>query len=178
MTDINTIVVLTGAGLSAESGLATFRGPGGLWEGQRVEDVCTPEALRHDPALVHRFYDARRAALASVEPNAAHRALARLRQELESRELSSREAVAREHGRRTGGHPETAGRSGNHQQVVGRPGSHRGAAPVTPSGRVPAQRSKASAAPAPVTSVTAARANTPALHGGRHDERGRERCAA
>ncbi|ALC29242.1 SigE family RNA polymerase sigma factor [Streptomyces sp. CFMR 7] len=117
-----------------------------------------------------------------------HRALARLRQELESRELSSREAVAREHGRRTGGHPETAGRSGNHQQAmtrsgnhqqtVGRPGSHRGAAPVTPSGRVPAQRSKASAAPAPVTSVTAARANTPALHGGRHDERGRERCAA
>ena len=72
------IVVLTGAGLSAESGLATFRGPGGLWEGHRVEDVCTPEALAADPALVHRFYDARRAALATVEPNAAHRALARL----------------------------------------------------------------------------------------------------
>lgn len=72
------IVILTGAGLSAESGLATFRGPGGLWEGQRVEDVCTPEALRRDPALVHRFYDARRAALAAVAPNAAHRALARL----------------------------------------------------------------------------------------------------
>ena len=72
------IVVLTGAGLSAESGLATFRGPGGLWEGHRVEDVCTPEALAADPALVHRFYDARRAALAAVAPNAAHRALARL----------------------------------------------------------------------------------------------------
>ena len=72
------IVVLTGAGLSAESGLATFRGPGGLWEGQRVEDVCTPAALAADPALVHRFYDLRRAALATVEPNAAHRALARL----------------------------------------------------------------------------------------------------
>ena len=72
------IVVLTGAGLSAESGLATFRGPGGLWEGHRVEDVCTPEALAADPELVHRFYDARRAALASVAPNAAHRALARL----------------------------------------------------------------------------------------------------
>jgi NAD-dependent deacetylase len=72
------IVVLTGAGLSAESGLATFRGPGGLWEGQRVEDVCTPHALARDPALVHRFYDARRAALAGVEPNAAHAALARL----------------------------------------------------------------------------------------------------
>lgn len=72
------IVVLTGAGISAESGIATFRGPGGLWEGHRVEDVCTPEALARDPALVHRFYDLRRAALGSVEPNAAHRALARL----------------------------------------------------------------------------------------------------
>lgn len=72
------LVILTGAGLSAESGLATFRGPGGLWEGHRVEDVCTPEALAHDPDLVHRFYDARRAALAGVHPNAAHLALARL----------------------------------------------------------------------------------------------------
>lgn len=78
MQDIRSIVILTGAGISAESGIATFRGPGGLWEGHRVEDVCTPEALAHDPVLVHRFYDARRAALASVEPNAAHRALARL----------------------------------------------------------------------------------------------------
>jgi NAD-dependent deacetylase len=78
MTDIRNIVVLTGAGISAESGIATFRGPGGLWEGHRVEDVCTPEALAHDPALVHRFYDLRRAALGTVEPNAAHRALARL----------------------------------------------------------------------------------------------------
>lgn len=78
MRDIRNIVVLTGAGISAESGIATFRGPGGLWEGHRVEDVCTPEALARDPELVHRFYDLRRAALASVEPNAAHRALARL----------------------------------------------------------------------------------------------------
>ena len=78
MEEIRNIVILTGAGISAESGIATFRGPGGLWEGHRVEDVCTPEALAHDPALVHRFYDARRAALATVEPNAAHRALARL----------------------------------------------------------------------------------------------------
>jgi NAD-dependent deacetylase len=75
---VENIVVLTGAGISAESGIATFRGPGGLWEGHRVEDVCTPEALARDPALVHRFYDLRRAALAAVEPNAAHRALARL----------------------------------------------------------------------------------------------------
>jgi len=78
MTALRNIVVLTGAGISAESGLATFRGPGGLWEGHRVEDVCTPEALARDPELVHRFYDERRAALALVEPNAAHRALARL----------------------------------------------------------------------------------------------------
>lgn len=78
MADIRNIVVLTGAGISAESGIATFRGPGGLWEGHRVEDVCTPEALAADAPLVHRFYDARRAALDDVSPNAAHHALARL----------------------------------------------------------------------------------------------------
>ena len=76
--DVNNIVVLTGAGVSAESGLATFRGPDGLWEGHRVEDVCTPDAYRRDPARVHAFYDARRAKLGTVEPNAAHHALARL----------------------------------------------------------------------------------------------------
>lgn len=72
------IVVLTGAGISAESGLATFRGPDGLWEGHRVEDVATPEAFARDPALVHAFYDARRAKLGTVKPNVAHLALARL----------------------------------------------------------------------------------------------------
>ncbi|MGP7795875.1 NAD-dependent deacylase [Sphingomonas sp. CLY1604] len=81
MSRIRNIVVLTGAGISAESGIATFRGPGGLWEGHRVEDVCTPEALARNPELVHRFYDLRRAALETVEPNAAHRALARLDRE-------------------------------------------------------------------------------------------------
>lgn len=81
MNERASIVILTGAGISAESGLATFRGPGGLWEGHRVEDVCTPEALAADPELVHRFYDMRRAALAGVEPNAAHLALARLDRE-------------------------------------------------------------------------------------------------
>lgn len=74
----SSIVILTGAGISAESGLATFRGPGGLWEGHRVEDICTPEALLRDRALVQSFYDARRAALSEVGPNAAHIALARL----------------------------------------------------------------------------------------------------
>jgi NAD-dependent deacetylase len=81
MPGMRNIVILTGAGISAESGIATFRGPGGLWEGHRVEDVCTPEALARDPALVHRFYDLRRAALAGVAPNAAHLALARLDRE-------------------------------------------------------------------------------------------------
>lgn len=81
MTDTRNIVVLTGAGISAESGVATFRGPDGLWEGHRVEDVATPEAFARDPALVHAFYDARRARLEEVEPNAAHRALAWLDQE-------------------------------------------------------------------------------------------------
>ena len=78
MSQIRNIVVLTGAGVSAESGVATFRGPDGLWEGHRVEDVATPEAFRRDPALVHDFYDARRAKLGTVKPNAAHEALARL----------------------------------------------------------------------------------------------------
>jgi NAD-dependent deacetylase len=78
MRDSHNIVILTGAGVSAESGVATFRGPGGLWEGHRVEDVCTPQALWRQPELVHRFYDERRAKLNSVQPNAAHQALARL----------------------------------------------------------------------------------------------------
>jgi NAD-dependent deacetylase len=76
--DIDNIVILTGAGISAESGLATFRGPDGLWEGHRVENVATPEAFLRDPVLVQVFYDARRARLKEVEPNLAHHALARL----------------------------------------------------------------------------------------------------
>ena len=78
MRAIEKIFVLTGAGISAESGVATFRGPDGLWEGHRVEDVATPEAFARDPALVQAFYDARRETLWQVEPNAAHEALARL----------------------------------------------------------------------------------------------------
>jgi NAD-dependent deacetylase len=72
------VVVLTGAGVSAESGLATFRGAGGLWEGQRVEDVATPFAFQRDPTLVWRFYNARRANLRTVQPNPGHRALVAL----------------------------------------------------------------------------------------------------
>ena len=72
------IVILTGAGISAESGIGTFRDNGGLWERHRVEDVATPEAFARDPDLVHRFYDMRRAAIQAAAPNAAHAALARL----------------------------------------------------------------------------------------------------
>lgn len=71
-------MVLTGAGISAESGLPTFRGMNGLWQGQRVEDVASPEAFEREPALVHDFYNGRRRALlaSGIEPNRAHRALA------------------------------------------------------------------------------------------------------
>lgn len=72
------IVVLTGAGISAESGVPTFRDADGLWEGHRVEDVATPEGFERDRATVQRFYDERRAALQHVEPNPAHLALAEL----------------------------------------------------------------------------------------------------
>ena len=72
------VVVLTGAGISAESGVPTFRDADGLWEGHRVEDVATPEAYDVQPSVVHRFYDDRRRALGRVAPNPAHLALARL----------------------------------------------------------------------------------------------------
>src|SRR3954454_1629513 len=79
--DIRNIVILTGAGISAESGLATFRGPDGLWEGHRVEDVATPEAFARDAALVHAFYNMRRRRLRDpgIAPNPAHLALAELK---------------------------------------------------------------------------------------------------
>ena len=72
------IVILTGAGVSAESGIDTFRSAGGLWERHRVEDVATPEAFARDPDLVLRFYDMRRENIQRAQPNAAHEALARL----------------------------------------------------------------------------------------------------
>jgi NAD-dependent deacetylase len=72
------LVILTGAGISAESGVPTFRDSNGLWEGHRVEAVASPEGFRANPALVHQFYNQRRAALKTVAPNAAHNALAEL----------------------------------------------------------------------------------------------------
>lgn len=72
------LVVLTGAGISAESGVPTFRADDGLWCGHRVEDVATPQGYAADPALVQDFYNQRRRQLADVQPNAAHRALADL----------------------------------------------------------------------------------------------------
>ena len=85
-TNLN-IVILTGAGISAESGIKTFRASDGLWEDHRIEDVATPEAFERDPHLVQRFYNMRRAQLLEIEksvlkvkPNAAHYALAELEQ--------------------------------------------------------------------------------------------------
>ncbi len=75
------IVILTGAGISAESGLGTFRDEGGLWAQHRIEDVATPEGFARDPQLVHDFYNARRGQADSARPNAAHAALARLESE-------------------------------------------------------------------------------------------------
>ncbi|NVK43018.1 MAG: NAD-dependent protein deacylase [Oceanospirillaceae bacterium] len=80
--EYGSIVILTGAGISAESGLKTFRAADGLWENHRVEDVATPEAFARNPVLVHRFYnERRRQLLGGVKPNAAHQALARLERE-------------------------------------------------------------------------------------------------
>ena len=76
--DIRSIVILTGAGISAESGLRTFRAEDGLWEDHPVEQVATPEGFAHDPGLVQRFYDERRAQILAAAPNPAHQALGRL----------------------------------------------------------------------------------------------------
>lgn len=83
MKKYQSIVVLTGAGVSAESGIRTFRAADGLWEDHRVEDVATPEAFARDPELVQRFYNERRRPIVNqeVHPNPAHKALAKLEQE-------------------------------------------------------------------------------------------------
>lgn len=75
---METIVILTGAGISAESGLKTFRDSDGLWENHRIEDVATPEAWLRNPQLVQQFYNERRKSVLEAQPNEAHKALARL----------------------------------------------------------------------------------------------------
>jgi NAD-dependent deacetylase len=80
LRDGGPILVLTGAGISAESGLSTFRGPGGLWEGHDPMQLATPQAFRADPLLVWRFYAWRRTQAAAASPNPAHRALTALEQ--------------------------------------------------------------------------------------------------
>ena len=79
------VFVLTGAGVSAESGVPTFRGVGGLWQGYRIEEVASPEAWRRDPRLVWQFYSMRRRVAADKHPNPGHYALARLEEELADR---------------------------------------------------------------------------------------------
>ena len=78
MTGPLSVFILTGAGISAESGVETFRDKGGIWSRVRLEDVATPEGFARDPETVHAFYNARRAGLAGVRPNPAHLALTRL----------------------------------------------------------------------------------------------------
>jgi len=85
MSDSSHIVILTGAGISAESGIDTFRAEGGLWENYPVEQVATPEGFAANPALVHEFYNQRRAKLKTVAPNAAHIALAELQVGLQAK---------------------------------------------------------------------------------------------
>ena len=81
------LFVLTGAGISAESGIPTFRGQDGLWEGHRLEDVATPQAFARDPELVWRFYSMRRSVALRSKPNAGHLALAQLEEKLGKRML-------------------------------------------------------------------------------------------
>lgn len=79
-SDMKRVVILTGAGISAESGLKTFRDSDGLWEGYNIEEVATPEAWQRNPELVQDFYNQRRKSVLEAEPNAAHFALARLQE--------------------------------------------------------------------------------------------------
>jgi len=82
IADASRITVLTGAGISADSGVPTFRGPDGLWRNFRPEDLATPEAFERDPALVWEWYNWRRERIAAVRPNEAHLAIARLQDRL------------------------------------------------------------------------------------------------
>lgn len=97
--DRTRVLVLTGAGVSAESGIPTFRGADGLWENHPIEQVASPEGFREDPVLVWRFYSERRAAAALVSPNEGHRALAVLEERLGDRFLLATQNVDGLHSR-------------------------------------------------------------------------------
>jgi NAD-dependent deacetylase len=99
ITEKTRVLVLTGAGVSAESGVPTFRGMNGLWEGHRVEEVASPEGFAADPALVWRFYSLRREGAAKVQPNPGHVALARLEARLGDRFLLATQNVDGLHAR-------------------------------------------------------------------------------
>ena len=88
MKDIHNIVILTGAGISAESGIPVFRSETGLWEEHRVEDVATYEGFLRDRTLVHNFYNGMRRKLSGVKPNEAHKALTRLQNEWKNGKVS------------------------------------------------------------------------------------------
>jgi len=112
---MNRIVILTGAGVSAESGLGTFRDTGGIWSQYDLEEVATPQGFARNPGLVHEFYNARRANMLAAAPNAAHLALARLQAEFagevlivtqnidDLHERAGSRAVLHMHGQLTGG---------------------------------------------------------------------------
>jgi NAD-dependent deacetylase len=93
ITSTTHVLVLTGAGISAESGVPTFRDAGGLWEGHRVEEVASPEGFARDPLTVWRFYSARRAGLEGVAPNRGHAALVELEEQLGDRFLLATQNV-------------------------------------------------------------------------------------
>ncbi len=124
------VFVLTGAGISAESGLPTFRAADGLWAGNRIEDVCTPEAWERNPWRVWEFYAARREAGAEAEPNPAHVALAELEQQLGDRfflctqnvddlhERAGSRRLLHMHGELTKAHCETELRHGRRSRIV------------------------------------------------------------
>jgi len=106
---VSNIVILTGAGISAESGVPTFRASDGLWCGHRVEEVATPEGFEANPALVQDFYNQRRRQLREVEPNAAHHALARLAAEWDGEVLLVTQNVDDLHDRAHADLPSKAG---------------------------------------------------------------------
>lgn len=99
LTSESRVLVLTGAGVSAESGVPTFRGMNGLWEGHRVEEVASPEGFAVDPQLVWKFYSLRREGAAKVHPNPGHEAIAALEQRLGERFLLATQNVDGLHAR-------------------------------------------------------------------------------